>query len=117
MLHEQRCSQVLAEWGLAWLKQIPLKDTDRRLMDEDLILLKELKRHLEASEALVERLAEGDERVRLLKTIPGLGNSFRCSRSMKWMTSAALPMKRSSAVIWGWSPRRIRLEGAPFMAD
>jgi len=68
--------EVFSQEGRAWLKQIPLKDTDRRLMDEDLMLLEELDGHLKASEALVERLSEGDERVRLLKTIPGFGKFF-----------------------------------------
>src|SRR5262249_54018658 len=39
-------------------------------------LLEELEQHLKTSEALVEALAEGDERVKLLKTIPGFGKFF-----------------------------------------
>ena len=69
--------EVFSQEGRAWLKQIPLKDTDRRLMDEDLMLLEELDGHLKASEALVERLSEGDERVRLLKTIHRYRNPKR----------------------------------------
>lgn len=68
--------EVFSQEGMAWLKQIPLKDTDRQLMSEDLVLLEELGRHLQRSEALVARLAKGDERVRLLKTIPGFGEFF-----------------------------------------
>lgn len=68
--------EVFSRDGLTWLKQAPLKDTDRQLMDEDIALLEELGEHLKRSEALVEHLAEGDERVKLLKTIPGFGKFF-----------------------------------------
>jgi transposase len=76
-LNQARPTQeVFSREGRAWLKEIPFKDTDRQLMDEDLTLLEELDGHLKASEALVERLSEGDERVRLLTTIPGFGKFF-----------------------------------------
>jgi transposase len=73
---ERPTQEVFSVEGVAWLKQIALKDVDRRLMDEDLGLLQELNQHLATSEALVEQLAEGDERVKLLKTIPGFGKFF-----------------------------------------
>jgi transposase len=68
--------ELFSQEGRVWLKQLSLKPIDRELMNEDLALLEELGKHLEASEALVERLAADDERVRLLKTVPGFGKFF-----------------------------------------
>lgn len=70
------CKEVFSQEGKEWLKQITLKETDRRMVEEDLKLLEELESHIEQSEELVEKLAEGDERVELLKTIPGIGKFF-----------------------------------------
>lgn len=77
MLMEQRPSDsFFGDEGMAWLRQVAVKETDRRLLDEDIILLKEIDRHVDQSEDLVEKLCEKDERVALLKTIPGIGKFF-----------------------------------------
>jgi len=70
------CKEVFSREGKEWLKQISLKETDRRMVDEDLRLLEELEGHIDQSEGLVEKLAEGDWRVDLLQTIPGIGKFF-----------------------------------------
>jgi len=68
--------EVFGKEGLEYLRQIPVKEIDRRMLDEDLELLEELNRHIGRSEDWIEGLAEEDERVRLLKTIPGIGKFF-----------------------------------------
>jgi transposase len=62
--------------GLAWLRQVALKATDRRMLDEDPKLLQELHQHIAESDELVDGLAQEDGRVKLLKTIPGIGDFF-----------------------------------------
>jgi transposase len=68
--------EVFSQEGRAWLKTIPLKEADRPLMDQDLALLEQLNEHIVQSEGLVDKWAAGDERVKLLETIPGIGKFF-----------------------------------------
>lgn len=70
------CKEVFSQEGRVWLEQIAVKATDRQMLDEDLQLLAELDQHIAQSEGLVEQLAQGDWRVELLKTIPGIGKFF-----------------------------------------
>lgn len=72
----QPIQEVFGTKGKAWLRQIAVKETDRRLLDEDLCLLDELDRHIERTESLVEELARDDWRVQLLETVPGIGKFF-----------------------------------------
>jgi len=72
--------EVFSRQGIGWLRSLPLKEVDRKLVDEDLALLEELERHLQRTEALVRSLCEGDERVRFLRTIPGIGDLRRADR-------------------------------------
>lgn len=76
-LSEARPSrEVFSQEGTEWLQSITIKETDRKMLDEDLKLLKELDRHIHRSEAFIEKLAEGDWRVEVLKSIPGIGKFF-----------------------------------------
>lgn len=68
--------EVFSKQGIAWLRCVELKEVDRKLVDDDLALLEELSRHIGRTEGLVSSLSEGDERVKLLRTIPGLGDFF-----------------------------------------
>jgi len=69
-------AELFSQQSLAWLPTLPLKDTDRQLVDEDLQLLATLTQHIARTEALVAQLAPDDQRVRLLETIPGIGKFF-----------------------------------------
>lgn len=62
--------------GKEWIKNLSLKETDRDLVNGDLSLLGELGSHINQSEDLVETLSKNDERVELLKSIPGIGTFF-----------------------------------------
>jgi transposase len=76
-LTESRPTQELfGEKARAWLKVIEIKETDRRMLDEDLALIEELSSHVAKSEDLVDELAREDGRVKLLETIPGIGKFF-----------------------------------------
>jgi transposase len=70
------CKEVFSKEGVSWLKAVSLKDTDRKMINEDLKLLEELDAHIDKSEDLVEKLSCDDWRVQLLKTIPGIGKFF-----------------------------------------
>ena len=76
-LSEKRpCKELFGRSGKSWLKRVAVKESDRKMLDEDLNLLEELDNHIGQSENLVEKLSEGDWRVQLLKTVPGLGKFF-----------------------------------------
>lgn len=76
-LSEQRpCKDIFSQRGQNWLKQIQVKEVDRRVLDEDLELYEALEERIAKSESLVGELAQGDPKVKILKTIPGIGQFF-----------------------------------------
>ncbi|WP_447973508.1 IS110 family transposase [Nitrospira sp. Kam-Ns4a] len=75
-LAQKPCPDLFSRAGRSWLTDLPLKPTDDHVLREDLHLLDELNAHLQHTDRLVERLAAGDARVTLLKTIPGIGQFF-----------------------------------------
>jgi len=76
-LSEQRpCKDIFSQRGQSWLKQIQVREVDRRVLDEDLELFKALEERIAKSDSLVRELAQGDPRVKILKTIPGIGEFF-----------------------------------------
>ena len=76
-LSEQRpYKDIFSQRGIGWLKQIVVKEVDRKILDEDLELYQALEQRIAKSDSLVRELAQGDPRVKLLKTIPGIGEFF-----------------------------------------
>jgi transposase len=70
------CKELFSKQGLAWMETLPLKERDREMLDEDLKLYHALEERISQSEQLVQKMAEGDRRVELLRTIPGIGKFF-----------------------------------------
>jgi transposase len=70
------CKDLFCKDGLVWLKAASLKAEDRRLLDEELELYSTLERRIKRSDGMVQKLAEGDERIKLLQTIPGIAKFF-----------------------------------------
>jgi transposase len=70
------CKHLFCKEGLVWLKGVSLKAEDQRLLAEELELYATLERRIERSNGMVQKLAEGDERVKLLQTIPGIAEFF-----------------------------------------
>jgi transposase len=70
------CKDIFSQRGISWLKEIPVKDVDRKVLDSDLDLLEALEERIKESDLLVKELAKDDWRVKLLRTIPGLGDFF-----------------------------------------
>jgi len=69
-------SDLFGASGMEWLKQVVLPGQDNQLLASELELLEVLKQKISASNGLVRELARGDKRVKLLRSIPGLGPFF-----------------------------------------
>ncbi len=70
-------SDLFGKKGIAWLKEEPeLPDPDGWLLGEDVALAEVLKEKIRATEGLIKDLAEGDEAVGWLRTLPGVGEFF-----------------------------------------
>jgi len=72
----QPCKDMFCREGLVWLRGVSLKREDQQILNEELELYDALERHIRRSDGLVGKLGEGDERVKLLETIPGIGKFF-----------------------------------------
>src|SRR5262249_40279825 len=64
--------QLFSRAGLEWLRALALDDEARLLIDSDLRPLGGAEREVAALDALLASKAYGDERVRLLMTLPGV---------------------------------------------
>ncbi len=69
-------SDVFGATGMEWLRQAVLPGQDNQLLASELELLKILKREISESNWMVKELARGGKRVKLLRSIPGLGPFF-----------------------------------------
>jgi transposase len=68
-------SDLLGRKGLAWLKEEEpkLPDPDGWLLREEVKLAEVLKERIGSTESLIAQLASGDEAVRWLRSLPGVG--------------------------------------------
>jgi transposase len=64
--------QLFSRAGLDWLRGLALDDEGRLLIDSDLRLFEGAEREVAGLDALLAGKAYGDERVRLLMTLPGV---------------------------------------------
>lgn len=62
--------------GLAWLHQLTLPQPDGQLLRDDLSLLATLRERIIATDRLIAQLAQGDEIVTWLESLPGIGSFF-----------------------------------------
>jgi len=62
--------------GTRWLSGIDLPYPDNLILEEDLRFLSEVKTRIKATEGLIRELSRGDQAVKLLKSIPGIGDFF-----------------------------------------
>ena len=69
-------SDLFGASGMKWLRQAVLPGRDNKLLASELELLEVLKRKISESNGMVKELARGDKRVKLLRSIPGLGPFF-----------------------------------------
>jgi transposase len=69
-------SDIFGVSGMNWLKQAVLPGQDNRLLASELDLLQAIMRKISESNRMVKELAQDDKRVKLLRSIPGLGPFF-----------------------------------------
>lgn len=62
--------------GMAWLRTVSLPDPDGRLLAEDLTLLEVLHDRIAATNGMLKELAAGDQAVKWLASLPGIGAFF-----------------------------------------
>ena len=69
-------SDLYGKSGLEWLRGLELPEPDGEILREDLALLEVVWERIAATEALIQRLSEGDEVVKWLESLPGIGEFF-----------------------------------------
>ena len=69
-------SDLFGASGMEWLKRVELPGEDKRLLPSELEILEVLKQKISQSNGIVKELARGDKRIKLLRSIPGLGPFF-----------------------------------------
>ncbi len=69
-------SDLFGVSGMKWLRQAVLPGQDNELLASELELLEVLRRKISGSNGMVKDLAKGDKRVKLLRSIPGIGPFF-----------------------------------------
>jgi transposase len=69
-------SDLYGKAGLRWLREVVLPDPDGRLLQEDLEVLEVLQKRITATDSLIKELAQGDEGVSWLASLPGIGEFF-----------------------------------------
>ncbi len=71
-----KVTDLYGKAGMAWLHTVQLPDPDGRLLVEDLTLLEVLHDQVAATNGVLKELAAGDEAVRWLASLPGIGAFF-----------------------------------------
>jgi len=66
-------SDLYGKTGLRWLGQVQLPDLDGRLLRDDIKLLVQLTDAIASTDNLIEELANGDDVVKWLASLPGIG--------------------------------------------
>jgi len=69
-------SDLYGKAGKRWLRALVLEEPDGSLLREDVGLLEVLQERIKSTEKLLRVLARGDEAVRWLRSIPGIGEFF-----------------------------------------
>jgi transposase len=69
-------SDLFGASGMEWLGQVVLPGQDNQLLASELGLLQVLRRKISESNGMVKELARGDKKIKLLRSIPGLGPFF-----------------------------------------
>ena len=76
LVDSRPCKELFSKQGLAWMETLSLKERDREMLEENLKLYHALEERISRSELLVQKMSDGDSRVELLRTIPGIGKFF-----------------------------------------
>jgi transposase len=91
-------SDLFGKAGKAWLKEVPLREPFRSLVDQDLRVLETVRQEIKQATQEVESLAEEDPRVEWIRPIRGIGPYSAMLILAEIGKSIAFPIPRS------WSP-------------
>lgn len=75
-LQKPNVTDIFGAAGTIWLRSLALPDPDASILEEDLLLLGEVSERIASTEGLIKELSKGDQAVRWLKSIPGIGDFF-----------------------------------------
>jgi transposase len=75
-LKKPNVTDIFGAAGTIWLSSLALPDPDASILEEDLLLLGEVSKRIASTEGLIKELSGGDQAVRWLKSIPGIGAFF-----------------------------------------
>lgn len=71
-----KVTDLFGKQGRQWLQTLDLPDPDGPLLREDLELFKVLNERIAGIEALITKIAKGDQVVEWLRSLPGIGDFF-----------------------------------------
>lgn len=69
-------SDLFGKQGKEWLRKVALPKEDRRILNEELDVLRYIQAKIEESNCWVTKYGKEDDRVKRLMTIPGIGKFF-----------------------------------------
>ena len=75
-LKKPNVTDIFGAAGTIWLRSLALPDPDASILEEDLLLLGEVSERIASTEGLIKELSGGDQAVKWLKSIPGIGDFF-----------------------------------------
>jgi hypothetical protein len=95
-------SDLFGKAGRQWLREVPLPSSDRRVLDSDLTLLEILQQRITATNGLLKELSAGDEAVRWLASLPGIGDFYSVLIRYESMISPGSEQPNALLVIRDW---------------
>jgi len=78
-LNEEKKSigtDLFSNRGLDWMRELKLSGADQDLLEREIKLLDDIEARLSESNGLVRKYGKNDDRVKRVRTIPGLGDFF-----------------------------------------
>lgn len=75
-LKKPKVTDLFGVKGMRWLSGIDLPYPDNMILAEDLKFLSEVRERIKSTEGLIKDLSRGDQAVKLLRSIPGIGDFF-----------------------------------------
>ena len=107
-------SDLFGRRGLHFLREAPLPERKRPLLDQELKLLEELNAHISSSDAGIARLAQEDLRSTWLQSIPGVGPFFAVLLLLEIDTIERFPNPVKLAAYTGLIPATSASGGLPW---
>ncbi|MFQ5674124.1 MAG: IS110 family transposase [Nitrospinales bacterium] len=97
-------TDLFGKRGTDYLKQLNLAGADGEILRENLSLLETFNELIKEAEKEIERRMGGDQRIRLLRTVPGLGPVLAAVVAMEIDDIRRFPRPAKLAAYWGLVP-------------